>query len=323
MNEQNNFKSQSIFKIKMQIIHKYIYISILFIFQIESILNSKKNLILGAIKNYNWNKIKPFFKSFKYANFKNCDIVLFANGLNQNTTIEIKSYGVIIHEIPEKFKNMIINNYRYKLYSDFLSDKLNQYNMILCTDIRDVIFQNDIFKYFERYNNFLCIALEDGLLSSGYNKKWLIEIFGNSLFNILKDKQIICSGTILGSSKIIYNLCNIIWREINSKNVPSPFNSIMDQSILNYIIYHLKLFDDNIIKSNNKEGPLMTIGITIYRKNICLDSEYNILNDKGQIAAVVHQYDRSLNLTKILRNKFDNIKKLKINSNSYIIIIKI
>ena len=95
----------------------------------------------------------------------------------------------------------------------------------------------------------------------------------------------------------------------------------MDQSILNYIIYHLKLFDDNIIKSNNKEGPLMTIGITIYRKNICLDSEYNILNDKGQIAAVVHQYDRSLNLTKILRNKFDNIKKLKINSNSYIIII--
>ena len=175
----------------MQIIHKYIYISILFIFQIESILNSKKNLILGAIKNYNWNKIKPFFKSFKYANFKNCDIVLFANDLNQNTTIEIKSYGVIIHEIPEKFKNMIINNYRYKLYSDFLSDKLNQYNMILCTDIRDVIFQNDIFKYFERYNNFLCIALEDGLLSSGYNKKWLIEIFGNSLFNILKDKQII------------------------------------------------------------------------------------------------------------------------------------
>ena len=39
--------------------------------------------------------------------------------------------GVIIHQIPEKYKGMKINNVRYKLYEEYLSNKLDIYNMVL------------------------------------------------------------------------------------------------------------------------------------------------------------------------------------------------
>ena len=89
---------------------------------------------------------------------------------------EIKSYGIIIQEIPEEYQYISINNYRYKFYADFLSDKLNKYNMILCTDVRDVIFQKDIFKYYGKFTNFLVIAIEDKAnLSIEINKLWTLQ----------------------------------------------------------------------------------------------------------------------------------------------------
>ena len=282
---------------------KYSYIIFIFkILQIKSFFNFKRNLILGAIQNYNWDTIKCFFNSLDNANIKKCDIVMFVYNLNESVINEMKSYGIIIQEIPEEFWNMRINNYRYKLYADFLSDKLNKYNMILSADVRDLIFQKDIFKYYDNHTNFLVIALEDGILTDPVNQRWM------------------SSGTILATSKIFYNISRTIWEEINSTKIPIPFNFRHDQTIFNYIIYHLQMFKDYIIESNNKDGPIMTLTLFINNmKKISLDSENNVLNEKGEIIYIAHQYDRSLNLTKIISNKYnERIKKPKEkNNNTY------
>ena len=285
----------------------------------KGILNFKRNLILGAIGNLNWETIKYFFISLEYANIKKCDIVMFVINLNESIINEIKSYGVLIQKIPEEFKNMRINNYRYKLYADFLLDKLNKYNMVLCTDVRDVIFQKDIFKYYDKYTNFLGLAIEDGILTQKFNKMWLNQHYGKELYNSIKDLPIICSGTILATPKIFYNLSKTIWEGINSTKIPIPFNSRHDQAVLNYIIYHLRMFKDCIIESNIKDGPIMTLDVFLKKKKCPLDSENNILNEKGEIVAMAHQYDRSLDLTKILKNKYkERIKKSEEKNNNII-----
>lgn len=298
---------------------------IIILLQILIIYTYKKNLIIGAIKNYSWDKIKLFFKSLANSQIDNCDIIMFVNNLNKRTINKIKSYGVMIRKIPNKFKSMRINNYRYKLYADFLSNKLDKYQIILATDVRDVIFQKDIFKNYGKFNQFLSLALEDDNISQPINKKWMINAFGKNLYKTLENYPIICSGTILGTSDIIYNFFKIIWKEINSSYIPLPFNSRHDQTIVNYIIYHFKMFKDYIIATNNSEGPIMTIGLTLKKNNISFDSESNILNGKGEIASVIHQYDRKKSIIKILLNKYDSnnskiIKKSKVINIFYIII---
>ena len=285
----------------------------------------KQNLLIGIIVNYGWEKIALFFKSFKIAQFKNCEVVMFIHNISPFSISKLKSYGVIIYKIPDKYKKMIIINYRWKLYADFLRDNPNKYNLIFTGDIRDVVFQKDIFKYLKHkisrgqlflllkgfffyyyYNSkkpFLGIAIEDGLLEK--NKNWIIKAYGENLYKTIQNERIICLGTILGTQDKFKEFSYILWKKINLIGV----NKVIDQAIGNYLIYHDKLLNNSIIKSYNNNGSIMTIGLT-KRENIKLDSNDNILNEELKVSAVVHQYDRKKDIEQILINKYcPEIKK--------------
>ena len=94
-------------------------------------------------------------------------------------------------------------------------------------------------------------------------------------------------------------MANKIWEE--AKKNPSVVE-INDQAIINYVVYVEKIFDDCLIKSGYKDGYVLTIGRR--KTNVSLDSEGNILNEKGEIAAVVHQYDRVEYYLPIMRKRF-------------------
>jgi len=64
---------------------------------------------------------------------------------------------------------------------------------------------------------------------------------------------------------------------------------LIDQALVNYLIYHKKNFNDCLIKNYSKNGIVLTIG---NGKNFKFDLEDNLLNSKEEIAAVIHQYDR-------------------------------
>ena len=65
------------------------------------------------------------------------------------------------------------------------------------------------------------------------------------------------------------------------------------------------MFEDCLIKSNNTDGYIMTIEHT-NSKNILLNLNFGILNGKGEVAAVVHQYDRHDVLKKIVESKYNS-----------------
>ena len=127
--------------------------------------NLKKNLLIGAVRNYNWDIIEPFFKSFKQARFENCECVIFVEEMTTFTINKIKSYGVIVYEIPDKYRNVTIINCRWKIYDDFLNDHGDKYKLVFTADLRDSFFQRDVFKLYENKRSFLGVAIEDDILS--------------------------------------------------------------------------------------------------------------------------------------------------------------
>lgn len=266
----------------------------------------KKNLLISTISFYNWKVIEAFFESFKKSKFKNCDCIMFVNNMLIETINKIKSFKirVIVHEIPNKFKKMRLINYRWKLYKDFLYNNKNKYNQVFAADVRDTIFQRDIFKYYKNQKSFLGLALEDGKLSYRIDKKWLITAYGKKLYNSIKDERIICAGTVWGTADKFYEFSKIMWEKLSSEKFLRV--RVIDQAICNFLIYHEKIFNrSSIIKSENKDGPVMTIGISKL-ENIHLDLKNNILNEKGKIAAVIHQYDRKCDILKKIKVKFSS-----------------
>ena len=77
---------------------------------------------------------------------------------------------------------------------------------------------------------------------------------------------------------------------------------MIEQGVTNFIIYYAKMFSECLVKSDNQNGFVMTIGLT-KRENIKLDSDNNILNGKGEIAAVIHQYDRKIDIVELVKKK--------------------
>lgn len=161
--------------------------------------------------------------------------------------------------------------------------------MVFTADIRDTIFQQDVFNYLPNNSQFLGIALEDCTLSERKNKKWIINAYGKYVHKTIKNKRTICIGTLWGTVDIFLKFSIIMYEKLSSKW--SMDNKVIEQAVTNYLIYHERLFNDYLIKSDNKDGKIMTIGVT-RSENIFLDIENNILNGKGEKAAVIHQYDR-------------------------------
>ena len=296
----------------------FIFISIFCKFNENNINNSnnnliitKKNLILGVIINYKWKKIAPFFISFKKASFNNCDCVMFVKNLTQNTIHKLESFNVKIIKIQRPIKARIIN-YRHKLYRDFLRNNIDKYKLVLSIDVRDSFFQKDIFKYYENNKSFISLALEDGYLSHFLNKRWIMKAFGSKVYNKIKHERIICGGTILGSLDKILKFSSTIWKIMRQSNYSrKKWN---DQAVINYLIYYKKLFaKDTIFRNENKDSPFLTLAIS-KPESFMIDSEDNILNIKGKIPAVIHQYDRhKIILIKVLKKYSNNNIYLKKN----------
>lgn len=98
-------------------------------------------------------------------------------------------------------------------------------------------------------------------------------------------------------------------------------NKVVEQAVGNYLIYHDKLFNDCLIKSFNNNGSVMTLALT-NNDNIKFDSDNNILNGKGEIASVIHQYERKPDIIRKVKYKFniDNSKEVKYKTFNIIII---
>ena len=75
---------------------------------------------------------------------------------------------------------------------------------------------------------------------------------------------------------------------------------------IRFAIYYKKLFaNDTIITNENKNSPILTLGVAS-NESFIIDSKDNILNINGEIAAIVHQYDRHKNIVIKVMKKYCN-----------------
>ena len=123
----------------------------------------------------------------------------------------------------------------------------------------------------------------------------VIEAYGKDLHRKIQHKRTICVGTIWGTIDKFIEFSKVMWKQLDSEW--SLKHKVIEQAVANFIIYHDKMLNDCLVKSKNKEGPIMAIGLT-KKKDIYLDLNDNILNKKGEVAAIIHQYKKSPKFSK-------------------------
>jgi hypothetical protein len=258
----------------------------------------RKDLIMGAVSNIPLESIKLFFKSLEQTGFSG-ETVLFIENIENQTQEILKDLKLDVKLITFQRvgseSNFMIHDYRYSLYYKFLLGEGHRFNNILLTDVRDVFFQTNPF--LENWSKDSITVTKEALLihqDMNWNGPWILTKFGHEVFSTIQHQPILCSGTIFGPTKFMIDFL----KEMTHVLFDNGYVRLSDQSSLNYLV-HTGIIK-SVAYSDNENGPIMTL---CWEKQININQDNQVLLKNGNIASILHQYDRHDHLIKLLRSK--------------------
>ena len=297
----------------------------------------KKDLIIGGASNYGWNELKYWINSIKRSGFEG-DIKLVVSNISKDTVEKLSKEGIGLsiygkQQEDGSFKsqtNMPPHVERFFYLWDTIDSIKSNYEHIITTDTRDVVFQSNPTEWLK--NNLKgksIVASSEGLKyeDEPWGNQNLLETFGGYFHEKLKHNIIYNVGTIAGEAKAVSDLLLLVFQM--SINRPIP---IVDQAAFNFLI-HRSPIADNVYFANNKDSWAIQLGTTleavksgkgdlgaIYGSDVSKHINYQLLykdeqpvfddgficNSKGEKYCIVHQYDRTLEWTKNIMEKYND-----------------
>ncbi len=257
------------------------------------------NEIITYGKGYDLNSgIKTFIKSAKPF----CDkLTVICSNLSsqllqflqeQNVNIVSSSDIAKRFNVDENISPYTLKVIYFYLYSKHLCTSTNVY---LC-DFTDIYFQKDLFELIVSDNTY--ITSENQIIKNCQtNTTWINLCYNSDILNLLKDKEILNGGSILGSlsscTSTLKEMCNdmrqIISRIGNYQNI--------DQASLNKVVY----FDKRRFSILNN----LEIANLAHHSAANVKYNKNNINVNGTIPHVIHQYDVIKPLEKFLYEQFN------------------
>lgn len=257
------------------------------------------NLILGLAAGYHYGDVRPFLLSLEQSGCW-AEVVLFVSDTTRDLD-RIGRHRVIIVPLqrPSGLEELPYNALRYWLYRQYLEESAVRYGSILLTDLRDVVFQRDPFSF--PWSGGLNCVLEDRRMTIGrcpHNAHWVATHQGREALGRIADQPISCSGTTVGDHDATQRYLEIMLDRL------LPFDggeriAGYDQGVHNMLV-HTGMLDNLTLHDN--AGPVVTLGHTVGEPAI--DDEGFVLNESGERAHLVHQYDRKPNLFSAFRARF-------------------
>lgn len=298
-----------------------------------------KDLIIGGASNYGWNELKYWVNSITRSGFKG-DIVLVATNITKETIDKLLEKNVKISAYGKQDSDGNFTAHstgaphveRFFYIWNFLKEHGDDYDYVITTDTRDVVFQSDPISWIDDVvvNSYeRLIASSEGLKyeDEPWGNNNLREAFGPFFHNIYKKELIYNVGTIAGEMEYVRDLLLMIFQV--SINRPIP---IVDQAVYNVLLQQ-KPLKEYVKFSSNEDAWAIQLGTTIEAVKagfgdigasvaqnpsnmILYQTKYKdeqpsmsddgfVVNHNSEKFVIVHQYDRTSWKQKIME-KYDD-----------------
>lgn len=282
-----------------------------------------KDVVLGAITNYTFDKIQTFVNSIDRSGFDGYKVMIVYN-VPFSTADELKKRGWIVVAFNEDIENKwytykndfivtVDRHLHYYLTLNQLNEEYGDIRYVIALDPKDVIMQTNPSIWLEKNLkdkkiNVGCESLKYKDESWGRNN--LFESFGDVVYDRCKDNLIVNAGTIAGDWKAISELSlNVYLMSIGSSNA-TP-----DQAGLN-VALSFEPYKSITNVAMSEDGWACQCGTTVderllqHHKNYLVEAQ-PILDDdivktsKGIPFVLIHQYDRIPEWNRILTKKYE------------------
>lgn len=293
-----------------------------------------KNLIIGNASGYTWDHLKYWVNSIKKTGYDG-DVVIVGTDMSGETVRKLTDQGIILNLFGKQTEDGGVESLgstipphveRFFYISSFLRN--NDYNHIVMTDTRDVVFQNNPFDWLvEILGEYDLVVADEGMRYE--NEPWgnqnLYQAFGPHYYSLLKDHRISNVGVIAGRHTYVSSIVDLIFQLSLGRPIP-----IVDQAVYNYIM-SLRIFDLHTFFVSHEDPWAVNLGTTIEavkagngdlgalckkdsnnlkKYNMNYESIQPTILEDGTVTngdkpySVVHQWDRIPSLKEIIEKKY-------------------
>lgn len=259
---------------------------------------AKKNLIIGGFTGYSFRQLRPYVLSIK-EQVPDADLVMVVGSTDDATRDSLTALGWNLVSIPA-IRDIPIHVLRFLSMYNYLYEHGDNYNLVVSTDVKDVVFQSNPFAWLQQY-------LGDRKLVAGSealrycDEPWgddnLRSTYGGYVYERFKTNTIYNVGTLGGRSDYMRDLFfNLFY---NSIGRPIP---IVDQAVFNVMV-QTQPYRDQVLFAEQRMGWACQAGtvadpnkMSYFRPNL-LEPEPvwrdgQVYTSTGQPFVIVHQYDR-------------------------------
>jgi hypothetical protein len=261
----------------------------------------KTNLIIGGCTNYGINELKPWVLSVNEV-MPNATKVMCVGNASFETREWLVNHDFQLVDMPKA--NIPVHVLRFLAIYEYLRTEWKNFNYVITTDVKDVYFQTDPFKWLDYHNIGVkdmhqivagseCLKYKD----ESWGNENLMQCYGPYIHNIFKENEIFNVGVLGGSAEFIKDLVFNIFS--NATNRPIP---IVDQAVFNVLI-QTQPYKDVVLKATQASGWACQAGtvadptkMNTFRPNL-LEEEPSfkdgiVYTSTGKPFSIVHQYDR-------------------------------
>lgn len=290
--------------------------------------SEQQDLVLGAEYNIREEELRIFLASLRSSGCT-AQVVLFCGRPQEHTTRLARRYGATLVQYDFEALNQThgpVGVHRFHLYRRFLEERLEQYRLVLHTDVRDVMFQDDPFSRIEAHGGGVFFLESNHLLigTSPTNRGWLTEnctvYWSEDALGRIGGRLRSCSGNFFGSSHAAYWYSRLMEQEQQrtADALRAPDGSITgrgwcaDQAVHQTLLWTgaFSRAMHNVTTYRNEDGPLCTMGDVV---KIYVDEYGEVRNNQGELYAVVHQYDRHHRVKDIIAARYDEDETGKVH----------
>ena len=272
-----------------------------------------KDLIISAFRGYTYTQVKPYIDSINESGFTG-DKILIALNSTKESVAKIADSGFTVIDGGNEPQRMMFHMERFIHIYNFLKDHWQDYNNIISTDVRDVIFQRNPSEYLDEK---LCVGGEYKMIATSeaikvkdepWNRDNIIKCFGQMFYEQIQDQEILNVGILAGKAEYIKDLCAALFQlSLNRADWvadQAAYNIMMNWKQYNqtYIARLKDAWACNLHVTNKPDqleqfGPYLLEARPTFKDGL-------VVNENDEPFHIVHQYDRVPELKKHYEEKY-------------------
>lgn len=286
-----------------------------------------KDVVIGAITDYSFDKIKYWVNSLDRSGFDGVKAMLCYN-IDYEVAEELTKRGYTIFALGnneeerrleyKKDFNICLERFIHLWYFLKRMQESGQYRYVISTDVRDVVFQTNPSEWLEnnmgdKKINVACESLTYEREPWGQNNMMLS--FGSLIYDKMRTLPIYNAGTVSGEIGALSDLFLNIFMSCGGAPARVPGGGGPDQAALN-ILLSTEPYKSITNFAMSEDGYAAQLGTTkdpnkiesfrpylLEEEPIMVDGV--VCTSKGVPFSIVHQYDRVPEWREIIEKKYE------------------